>query len=191
MSMEEKNLNTEQDTEVLFEVETIPSRESNREFVDLFYMRRMYFGYTTVCLLFFIADIAANIAWSESNTFMPSVVITPIMLTLMLMTRHRRIRAFEKNMDLLAAAKPPEAKKLYGDEFVVSGYTFRYEQVSKVVVGKVATYLVGKGLFIVALSKSEFTTGTYSEFLTFLSEKFEDNPKLVRALKKEQGRLVE
>jgi len=61
--------------------------------------------------------------------------------------------------------------------------TFYYNQVSRVMVGKLGAYLLIEKSLYVMVKKDAFTKGDYESFIPFLKEKLKDNPKALRGLK--------
>ena len=186
--MEEKVINTEQDKEALFEVETTASREGVCEWFDK--IEFTWWKEILPTFVLFILSVINFLLWQGAFGFIVTAIVSPVMIALFIARRKRFVRKTMDYVKSIGDNEPHDPKFFYNETFRYNGdYEHGYEDVNRIIVGKISLYLMNKDLFFVALSKSAFTTGTYPEFVAFLSEKLADNPKAVNVLQKELRKL--
>ena len=172
-------MNTEQSNAV-FQVEATESKKAIQEYIDVIQLKRNYI------IDLFLAIIVTVYAIIVQEPLVAIIVVTGLIVFLFL----SRYYQFRNTMKLVSLTKEVVPKQFYDDNFMASGNSYQYDQITKIVVGKLCLFLiVGKLLTVMIKKDDAFTIGDYASFIDFLIEKLHDKPKIVKVLEKEKKKL--
>ena len=172
--METKN---EDQKAILFAVELIPTKEEIREYIAHVF----YKGYTLFGCAFSIAVILLGFWFDFLIIALVCSVVGLLNLQIAKYWKSRKaIEAFER---LASTGYEGWRSVFYEDVFKSDNNTFCYEQIAKIVVGKLCLYIIIEKTLLVIIRKDAFTVGDYESFVAFLREKLKDNPAALWGLK--------
>ena len=164
---------------MLFQIEAIKSKEAIREFIDLLHFKRAYISYLAMAIFTIVYSIT-------QQSPIIAVIIIAFLIPALLVGRHIQTK---KAMKAVCLTRKDIPKEFYEETFTANGGTYQYEQITKIVAGKVCLYLVVGKIFTVMVNRDAFIIGDYESFLDFLMGKLENNPKAVKVLEKEKRKL--
>lgn len=148
------------------------------------YVNRIVFGKGTLfCWIFSIMAIVFGLLFGGLVLAIALAAICTAFLSLHI-TKHSKFKEAMKAFENLVSTGYEGWRSVFFDDmFESDNNTYYYEQISKVVKGKLCLHIIIEKKLLVMVKKDAFTKGDYESFVLFLREKLKDNPEALKGLR--------